>query len=197
VKWPSIPLTKFEAAERQLHQAIILFFASGDSVSVHTLCEAASQIFYDIGKAEGIGSILRDSDWIKDEYKKEFHALLFKAKNFFKHADRDKSQVLEFVESLNHFSLFDASSMAIKLKNGLSPETRVFITWLALKYPKIIKRDSEFSKFISSSLSGLSPINPNELDQFLQVIHATRSGNFALPNTLLYLGRLKPLDSNG
>ncbi|MCI0917470.1 hypothetical protein JNA64_09870 [Pseudomonas stutzeri] len=58
-------LTKFDAAERQLLQAIRLFFREEDAISIHTLPEAASQILYDIGKETGIKSMFRDSDRIR------------------------------------------------------------------------------------------------------------------------------------
>ena len=43
-------LTRLEAAERQLRQAIRLFFGGGDEVSVHTLTGAACRVLRDLAK---------------------------------------------------------------------------------------------------------------------------------------------------
>ena len=77
-------LSKFDVAERQLNQAIHLFFENGDPVSVHTLSEAAAQVLYDIRHKFGAESKIRDSDIIKPEFKKEWLASLFSSRNFFK-----------------------------------------------------------------------------------------------------------------
>ena len=42
-----IVLTKFEVAERQLLQAINMFFREDDPVSIQTLAEAANQVLHD------------------------------------------------------------------------------------------------------------------------------------------------------
>ncbi|WP_065935085.1 hypothetical protein [Pseudomonas sp. 28 E 9] len=78
-----IKLTKFDVAERQLFLAIRLFFREEAPISIHTLSKAASQIPYDIGSSLGAKSILRDTDFIRNERMREWHQLLFKSRNFF------------------------------------------------------------------------------------------------------------------
>ena len=41
-------ITKLEAAERQLAQAIRLFFGQGDEIAIHTLASTAYQILSDM-----------------------------------------------------------------------------------------------------------------------------------------------------
>ena len=120
-------LTKFDVAERQLLQAIRLFFAGGDPVSVHTVSEAAAQVLYDIRGFLGIENRLRDSDLIRSEYRREWLATLGRSRNFFKHADRDPSDVHEFKDEFNHFSLLDGVGMYGPAKGSWTPETIVFL----------------------------------------------------------------------
>jgi hypothetical protein len=138
-------LTKFDVAERQLHQAIRLFFDGGDPVSIHTIAEAAAQVLYDTRSQYGAESKIRDSDIIKPEYKKEWMISLAKSKNFFKHADRDPSEVHEFKEEFNHFSILDAVSMYLTAKRQWTPETITFVQWYAVTYPALVKANTEFA----------------------------------------------------
>ena len=138
-------LTKFDVAERQLHQAIQLFFDGGDPVSIHTIAEAAAQILYDTRSQYGAESKIRDSDIIKPEYKKEWMISLAKSKNFFKHADRDPSEVHEFKEEFNHFSILDAVNMYLTAKRQWTPETITFVQWYAVTYPALVKANTEFA----------------------------------------------------
>lgn len=85
-----LTVNKFDVAEKQLHQAINLFFSGGDAISIHTLSEASSQVLYDISKQESDqASLLRDTSWVKAEHKQDWLRALTKARNYFKHADRD------------------------------------------------------------------------------------------------------------
>ena len=135
-----LKLSKFDVAERQLLLAIRLFFSSEDDVSIHTLSEAAGQILHDIGKDAGVSSIVRDSDRIRPERMKEWLAAIFKSRNFFKHADRDKGDVHEFKPEFNDMSLLDAVNMYSTLKRRWTPETLIFLVWFGLKYPTWSKR---------------------------------------------------------
>ncbi len=85
-----ITLTKMEAARRQLRSAIELWFAEGDPVSVHTLAAAAHQIIHDLNRRNKGPDLLRDTKFIKSEYRNEFVSDIKSASNFMKHADRGK-----------------------------------------------------------------------------------------------------------
>ena len=84
-----VTVKKLEAAKRQLHTAITLWFADGDFVAVHTLACAAHQIVHDIKEKNKGAELLLDSCVIRDEFRKEYLAEMRKAMRFFKHADRD------------------------------------------------------------------------------------------------------------
>ncbi len=124
-------VTKFEVAERQLLQAVRMFFNHDDEISIHTLSEAANQVFYDIGGEFEVASMFRDSQFLSKEVKKTFLKNWFKSRNFFKHADRDKYETHEFHEVYNHFSLLDGANMHYKIKGSMVPETLCLNVWFA------------------------------------------------------------------
>jgi len=67
-----VPVKKLEAAKRQLHTAITLWFADTDPVSVHTLACAAQQIVHDINTVKKGSDLLLDSIVIKEEFRREY-----------------------------------------------------------------------------------------------------------------------------
>lgn len=138
-----LALNKFDVAERQLLQAIRMFFREEDPVSIHTLAEAAAQILNDISPDFKAIQLFRNADYIREESKKEWFYHLSKSKNFFKHADRDKDAIHEFNDINNHFSLFDALNKHVQIKRKWMPETVAFWGWFCMEYPDLIKEDAE------------------------------------------------------
>lgn len=180
-----LKLSKFEVAERQLLLAIRLFFSSEDDVSIHTLAEAAGQILHDIGKDSGVSSFVRDSDRIRPEYMKEWHEAIFKSRNFFKHADRDKDEIHEFKPVFNDTSLLDAVNMYSTLKKRWTPETLIFCVWFGLEHPHTIKKNSDMDTVrMKLSAGGYAP-GPDDKAFYGRAIAALRSGKLSLPNVTL------------
>lgn len=190
---PGIPLhlTKFDVAERQLNQAISLFFGCGDPISIHTLAEAAAQVLHDLKDKFGTTSFIRDSDLICDDYKKQWLAAVFKSRNFFKHADRDGDATHEFKEELNHFSLADAVNMYLFVKKGLTPETLLFLAWFSSAHPSMVKKDPVFSELVERFRSGPDAIPTGDLSSFAQCLSALRAGRLVIPGVVLQSGLLK------
>ena len=183
-----IILTKFDVAERQLLQAINMFFRNEDPVSIHTLAEAASQVLNDIGKNYGAKSFLRDNDLIRDDKKKEWLRLLFKSRNFFKHANKDKDSSHEFKEIFNDFSILDATNMYTLIKKAWVPETMAFQAWFAVAYPHLIKEGSEFSKVVEiAKNNGLLP-DPKNRQLLYELIRTIREGEHVVANINLKYG---------
>lgn len=181
-------ITKFEAAERQLIQAIRLFFREEDAVSIHTLSEAASQILYDIGKELGAQSMFRDSDRIREDKRKEFLAILFKSRNFFKHADRDKNEKHEFKDEFNDFSLIEAINLHSTIKKMWIPETIAFHLWFGLNWSHLLVANTEYSAFIENLKAGRPKPFKNEKSLFNEVIDNFRSGRTTAQNVTLAAG---------
>ncbi|MGL4318006.1 MAG: hypothetical protein ACRCTL_15505 [Pseudomonas sp.] len=134
------PLTKIDAARRQLATAINLLFSEGDPVSVYSLATNAWEIIDTLCERQGIesasaqtrehlpeGKILK-RDYINSPYR-----------NFFKHADRDPDEVLEeFSESSADSVLFLAVEDYLRLLKKSPIEFQVFQLWyLAIHVEKI------------------------------------------------------------
>lgn len=184
----SLTLTKFDVAERQLNQAIQLFFDQADPVSVHTLAEAAGQVLYDIREQFGGISKIRDADNVSPECRKEWLESLARSRNFFKHADRDPSDTHEFKEEFNHISLFDAIAMYMTAKRRWTPETIVFVLWFSLTYPKVIKPNTDFATAIRHSSQNW-PTNVNERIVFAsKLIRTLRNSPGQIPGITLEYG---------
>jgi hypothetical protein len=99
------PISKLEAALRQLETAIILWFNHGDPISIHTLASAAHQIIYDINKARKGPAMSPDSDIVKPEHLSEWRRILKAAPNFMKHADKDPNETILFAPEFNDYVL--------------------------------------------------------------------------------------------
>ena len=167
-----LKLSKFDAAERQLIQAINLFLDEGDQISIHTLIEAANQILRDIGKAHGATSFVRNHPQIPDERKSDFYKALSKSKNFFKHADKDKEEILDFDPTINHLSLLEGAALHTQIKKSVIPEILVFELWFFSEYPDFFEFDKHFNeKVMSLNLEhkNLSLIDFRELLKDLRV----------------------------
>lgn len=135
----SLKISKTDAARRQLEAAIRLWFFDGDPVSVHTLAAAAHQIVHDLGKARGVFAALRELPEIQPEFKKEIHAAISKAENFFKHADRDPDALLDFNPVTSTYYLLDAS-MTYEALTGERPHIlRAFQMWMSIHNPSLLK----------------------------------------------------------
>src|SRR5688572_4863539 len=89
---------KLDAARRQLETAITLYFNDGDPISLHTLAGAAYDVLRGVNRARGGEPMIKD--WVREsfqpDYRKTVDKALNEAQNFFKHADRDANDVLEY-----------------------------------------------------------------------------------------------------
>lgn len=143
-------VTKLKAARNQLEEAIRLFFEERDEVSIHTLVCAALQILNDhISEDEACKNNLilhYDTIYIKDEYRNLWQNHLWKARNFFKHADRDirKGNIfIEFETELNAMNIFECIRCLVIVEKDTyirSPELEAFRCWYILNKPDIFKK---------------------------------------------------------
>ena len=154
---PVVRVTKISAAERQLKEAIKLFFEERDPVAIHTLTGAAYQILYDLGRKQGTESLLRDSEWIREVSKKEWNQILNSARNFFKHANRDSKKELEFRQEFNSFLLFDAILLYESISKKKTNEGRIFISWFTLKHTDLFINNEQIRHARQILASGFDP----------------------------------------
>jgi hypothetical protein len=92
-----MPISKVEAAGRQLQVAIELFFSGGDPIAVATLAYNALEISATLASMQG------KLDWTAFDdiaqrhgsTAREVHNIFHAPRNFFKHADRDPDELLD------------------------------------------------------------------------------------------------------
>lgn len=166
-------ISKLDAARRQLEVAITLYFHEGDPVSIHTLTSAA----YEILRAVNDGRpMIKDwlKDWIKPEHLNEVRKKLNESQNFFKHADRDPDQILDFEPGTTQIFLWDACLTYKEIANERVPLLETFKLWAAITwgqafitYPGLdlngpdlqryarLSRQEFFDKFVSVGYAAL------------------------------------------
>ena len=166
-----VTVKKLEAAKRQLHTAITLWFADSDSVSVHTLACAAHQIVHDINADRKGSELLLDSLVIKEEFRSEYLNEMRKAMNFFKHANRDPypSGSIEFSQEITElFILFSIIGIE-RFGERLSETSVAFLLFYAIKNPHLVAKVFR-DRFKIEDLANLPVVSKSEfLEQFLLV----------------------------
>jgi hypothetical protein len=103
-------ISKLDAARRQLETAIRLYFSEADPVSIHTLMSAAYQVLMDLNRIQHGSPMIKDAIpmWVRPDATKEARAKLNEAANFFKHADHDHNDILEFSLEPTELLMYDA-----------------------------------------------------------------------------------------
>jgi hypothetical protein len=167
-----VTITKLDAARRQLQTAIELWFADGEPVSIHALAFAAYEIVHVISKKRNRSiPLIFDARIIKDEYRKEWNNHIKKSSVFFKHADRDPNDSIDFQPALSEFFISFAIVGLELCGEKLTDVESAFMFWLQLHHPNLLNEEGRL--FI-----GRIPINVLEesrniprhifLDAFLQ-----------------------------
>ncbi|ENG1093937.1 hypothetical protein [Yersinia enterocolitica] len=175
-----LKLTKFDVAERQLLQAIRMFFREEDPISVRTLLEASGQVLYDIGKKTHIKGFLRGDDHIRPDKLQEWRRAIFKSRNFFKHADNDSDQIHEFDPETNDMVCLDVLVMYNAFKKKWCLEVLVFFCWFSIKYPHLLNDSEENKQLTDFSRSG--NFDSGDKAFFSLVIDKVRDGTLKIPN---------------
>lgn len=134
---PKLKLSKLDCAKRQLETAIELYFLEKDPVSTHTLASAAHQILRDLNSAGGGPPMLFDKESLvkiaKPGMAGELYKLLGRAEAFFKHADRDHDEVLDF-NPISSESILWECSVRYSEMTGETPDLfRAMGGWFRLK----------------------------------------------------------------
>ena len=127
-------VSKLDAARRQLETAVRLYFSEGDPVSMHTLTSAAYQVLSDINRSQGGRPMLKEQipTWVRPDATTDARRRLNEAANFFKHADRDHDEVLEFSTDPTELLLYDAIKKYQELTGEAVPVLAVYDAWFWL-----------------------------------------------------------------
>ena len=130
---PPIRISKVEAARRQLQTAITLWFTDGDPVSVHTLVFAAYEVFHSVSKSRNPNrrDLLFDTLLIKEEYRSDWSKIIKKSARFFKHADRDPEDNLDFYPEMNEWFILFAIAAHEFCGETKSQEELDFRSWFS------------------------------------------------------------------
>lgn len=141
-------ISKLDAADRQVAEAIRLFYEERDPVAIHTLASAAAQIATDLGEKKGIHAPLRGLKFLSVEKQKVWRPVIKSVENFFKHADRDPDSVLKFPPEITVIYIAEAVSLLGELESEGTVESQVFQAWFVVKYGRMVKfvRDSTVFK---------------------------------------------------
>ena len=147
-----ITLSKLEAATRQLKTAITLWFDEADPVSAHALAFAAYEIFHSVSLHRNPyrRDLLFDSDWIKDEFRRDWLRHVKREANFFKHGDRDLEETLESNPDLTEFFILYASYARRLCGAPQSDEETLFSWWVQINRPTVLT--DEGRKFIGDRI---------------------------------------------
>lgn len=167
VSHAKITVSKLDAARRQLETAVRLYFSEADPVSIHTLTSAAYQVLSDVNRARGGSPMLKEKipTWVRPDATEEARRRLNEAANFFKHADRDHDDVLEFSAGPTELLLYDAIRKYRELTEEAVPILTVYDVWFWLGPGAHLVKGPEREK----ALEGLREAFPN----------STRSSFFA------------------
>jgi hypothetical protein len=90
---PNRHLDKAEAVRHLLHAAVRMFAIGEDPFAIHLLIQSAEKLLIDLAKNRGIDLAFDWETVIKAEYRREFFKMYRETYNFFKHADKDTTDL--------------------------------------------------------------------------------------------------------
>jgi hypothetical protein len=170
-----ITVSKIEVAQRQLDCAIELWFRDGDEVSVHTLAAAAYQLVHDLKERRGIADpLLYDSRMVKPQYRRQWINELKKSMNFFKHADRDPAEMLQFTPRKNIGYIMFAAAGLQMLGQPTSFPVHTITFWLVINEPHWI--DDDYRKLFEDRLVDLQDFREIPKHEFFEVFMNVLAG---------------------
>ena len=166
-------LTKMGVAERQLNEAIRMFFEERDPVSVYTLTAASHEVLRDLlsgGSHEDFASLIKDSPGIPKENRRHWIRAVNTYQNFFKHAKTDANESIKFDSDVLPVFLFDSVHMLNRLINGWFFEGTIFFTWYMLKFPEHFQDNTPIRGILPPSQR--LGLDPNNLETFRVLLYS-------------------------
>jgi hypothetical protein len=140
-----LKVSKLEAAKRQLREAIILFFEERDPVSIHTLTAAARGILLDLSRklTVPVTSSRTFTSRMPKEFRKKYYEFVNKPQNYFKHADRNHAETIEFEKKLTIYLLMEAILIYFQLTGKFFLEADGFRVWFATNHKGFLSGELE------------------------------------------------------
>lgn len=183
-------VTRFEAARRQIDQAIRLFFQRGDAVSIHTLSAAALQILRDIAKKRNVPYMGQQIlGLIRPERQKEFWNKLREAEGFFKHADQGAEDLeIAFAPVTSEFFLFEAIELYRQLTGTSFPAATAYWTWFFVKNQSLAL--DEVRVKAQALVAGLDPNDYSDFIEFMEALERDPALTNSLVNAPIIVPRI-------
>ena len=132
----TVKITREAAIRGQLESAIILWFLEGDVAAIHALASAAQELLQCVGRTKGKSS--PTVKWIKSQ-PKATQVKLRSPQNFFKHANVDTDEVLDYPTMQGDMYLIDAVASFHDVFSKVTPLMRLFAARLTLENPDILR----------------------------------------------------------
>ena len=137
---PSDPMTKIQAAQRQIDAAIWMLFRNDDPVAIHTVAMAAFRILRDLAKHRGLEHPV--DSMIRPGKEKEFWRGVNSFANFSKHADKDPDDISGgFFEEANDSVLLIAAKYYDLLGYQQTEEMQALEVWYVTLNPDVLSQD--------------------------------------------------------
>ena len=135
------PITKIDAAQRQLDCAIRLFLQADDALSIQTLAQAAFQILFDIYPWHRKDGFEKD---LSREIERMGWPDFVRARNFLKHADRDPHEMMgQHSYILTMAALGFGAILYQRVTGRFTPEMRAYDDFAHAMYPEIFQADPD------------------------------------------------------
>jgi hypothetical protein len=166
---PKLKLSKLDCARRQLELAIELYFMERDPVSVHTLTGAVRQILSDISKHRGANPLFTEIEALKGIVilgkEKELSKLFKAAQNFFKHADEDPEDSIDFSPEINELLLWEASFKYAELSSENTPAMKAMSIWFHVRNPHLFTYDEAHKVIVGQAAHLLKSMSKTQFFQ--------------------------------
>jgi hypothetical protein len=132
-----LKVSKLDAARRQLETAILLYFNGADPVSIHTLATAAHEVLRNLGaKANSPMLLERSMASLPKELTDVIQKAMRMPQNFFKHADRDADECMDFSPRLTEYFILDAMAKYMELTGELTLMLKAYEQWFTVHNPE-------------------------------------------------------------
>lgn len=137
-KGGKLPISKLDAARRQLETAVDLWFHEGDPVSIHTLTMAAHEILKVLNRAQNGPPMMGEPcPHIREEYTDLWREVCVRHAAFFKHSSHDADETHYFPPTINDVLILDATEVYLRIANDVRPLFRLFKWYMRLHLPEI------------------------------------------------------------
>lgn len=124
-------VTKFDAASRQIIEAVLLYFEERDPIAIHAIIASDHQILTDIEKQKNVESIVKNTTALKATEVQAFLKTVNYPYNFLKHADRDPDASIDVdpLLTLTVDFIMDSFVMLQRLAGSIPIEVKIFWAW--------------------------------------------------------------------